>query len=191
MLGFLSPAWTGAAASLTPVIAVNSVRYVVMSLCSMALISFSGASFPFVRASPSPTHRLGPNRHLESQRYAPPHSACTPPLSEGAKLSGRDPAITRVVFGDGGRSLQCLFAQVFLIDDSITADNERHDSGILVLGWIRENRETIRHISIHDVVLRSTFGFISLFREYAEVVSVEWLRFFAGVGIPVTLGEVP
>src|SRR6266576_1620525 len=48
---------------------------------------------------------------------------------------------------------------------------------------IGQNGKSIGHLSIHDVILRTAFRFVSLLGEYPEVVAVEWLRFVARVGV--------
>ena len=83
-----------------------------------------------------------------------------------------------------------LFAQVFLVDDAVFANDEGHDAGISVIRRIRQGGKPAGHLSVYDVILRAAFGFVSLFGEEPVVVAIEWLRFITCVGIAGSLGKV-
>ncbi len=83
----------------------------------------------------------------------------------------------RVVFHDGSGDSACVGAQVLLVDDAVTVDDERHDAGVAVFHRGGDDCETARHSAVHDVRFRAAFGLSSLSCEDAERVAVDDWRF--------------
>jgi hypothetical protein len=61
-------------------------------------------------------------------------------------------------------SVQQAFAEV--VNDSVLADNEGHDSRFPVLRRVSQDDETAGHFAVHDEVLRASRRLISLSCEY-------------------------
>src|SRR5262245_10196350 len=83
-----------------------------------------------------------------------------------------------------------MFAQIFLVNDAVLADQETHYSRMSVLSGVGQNRKSACHVSVHDVVHGAAFGAVALFREHPEVVSVEGVRLFSRPRIASGLSEV-
>src|SRR5205807_3746004 len=93
------------------------------------------------------------------------------------------PSIARIVFRDACCNIGSLFPQIFLIDGTVLADDEGHDSRIPISGWVGENCEAASHLSVRNVIRRAAGGFVSLFCQDLEIVAVEGLWLLARVGV--------
>src|SRR5216683_2414584 len=101
----------------------------------------------------------------------------------GSALNCRTPSIVGVVFRKRCGGFSCPFAQVFLVDDTVLSDNERHDPRIPVLRRVGQRRKSTGHSPIHYVILGTAWRLVTLLGEDPEVVAVVRLWFIAGVRV--------
>ena len=86
------------------------------------------------------------------------------------------PGFVGVEFGDGARVLAGFGAQVFLDDDAVLIDHERHHAGRAILGRIGDEGEAVGHLAVHDVALRTAGSVPALLIEDSIVVAVKGRR---------------
>src|SRR5437870_2426464 len=89
------------------------------------------------------------------------------------RLFDSHPFLIRIVLVKGLSQLSGVRAEVLLIDDSILTDNEGHHSGSRVFRRIGQKGKPPSHLAVDDVVLRSTYGLLSLLGQDLEIVAIK------------------
>ena len=98
------------------------------------------------------------------------------------------PTFIRIEFGYGLSNGCSVRSQVFLVDDSVMVDDERHDPGRSILGWICDHAEAAHHLSAYDIIVGSTWRVGSLPGEDLVIVAVVRDRLTISALIPRGLG---
>src|SRR5215813_9852687 len=100
------------------------------------------------------------------------HDPCSMTI-DGISLSNR-PCLIRIELLDACRNTRGVRSQILLIDLTILADDERHHTGIPVLGRVRDKRESLREFPVCHVAHRTAARVLALARQDSVVVTVKW-----------------
>ena len=74
---------------------------------------------------------------------------------------------------DLGRKVLGFLPQILLKYYAIVIDHERHDTGVAILRWVGDERESADHPTIHHIVECATFGVRALALEDAVIVTMK------------------
>ena len=92
----------------------------------------------------------------------------------GFRLLSNRPCLIRIELLHVCRNARGVRSQILLIDLAILAHDERHHTGIPILGGIRDDRESLREFPVCHVTHRSAGSILSLAGQYSVVVAVKW-----------------
>src|SRR4030095_5491496 len=68
-------------------------------------------------------------------------------------LLHRCPGLVWIKFGHRLRDGCGLWSEIFLINNAVVVDDERHDSRGAVLRWISDDAETTDHFTPHEIIV--------------------------------------
>src|SRR4029077_10393910 len=85
--------------------------------------------------------------------------------SEESRLNRRRPAVARIVIPHGSSHFGCLFAQIFLVEHAVLANDTHHDFPTPASRGIRDNAKPAGHLSVRDEVLGASLSLVTLLGE--------------------------
>ena len=68
--------------------------------------------------------------------------------------------------------LRCLLSEILLIHDPVLIYDKCHDPGVTILGRICHQGKSTNHAILHNIIICTTGGILSLGFQYSEIVAM-------------------